>query len=116
MRGILNVSFILRDKVRRLSTDRNFSEEKRGPKRYRTEVLRVPALPLGQTGSQKTRRELASLLIYCPVFRPFSHLKALIDSGMKTWLSPLPHVFRFVAMIDGASGKTNSYSVGGWRG
>ena len=38
-----------------VSTDRNLSEEKREPKRYRTEVLpltSLPALPLGQTGSQ----------------------------------------------------------------
>ena len=42
MRGILNVSLIVRDKVRRLSADRNLFEEKGEPKRIRKEVLRVP--------------------------------------------------------------------------
>ena len=52
-----NISFIVRDKVTRLSTDHNLFEEKGEPKwRYRTEALLLTsltnALPLGQTGSR----------------------------------------------------------------
>ena len=44
---------------RTVSTNHNLFEEKGEPKRYRTEVLpltSLPALPLGQTGSQESSR------------------------------------------------------------
>ena len=49
-----NVLLIARDKVTRPCPQTTTSEEKREPKKYRTEVLpltSLPALPLGQTGS-----------------------------------------------------------------
>ena len=39
-----NISFIVRDKVTRLSTDHNLFEEKGEPKRYRAEALPFTSL------------------------------------------------------------------------
>ena len=48
-----NVSLIVRDKVTGQCPQTIIFEEKGEPKRYRTEVLPLTSLPLGQTGSQK---------------------------------------------------------------
>ena len=43
MRAVLMFEYEVMDKVKRLSTNHNLFEEKGEPKRYRTEVLRLPA-------------------------------------------------------------------------
>ena len=54
-----------------VSTNHNLFEEKGEPKRYRTEVLPLNALPLGHTGSQPTYRPAVGTSMftgYCVIF------------------------------------------------
>ena len=46
-----NVPLTVKDTVTRMSTNHNPFEEKGEPKRFRTDVLPLNALPLGHTGS-----------------------------------------------------------------
>ena len=48
-----------------VSTNHNLFEEKGEPKRYRTEVLPLTSLPLGQTGSLLSNGEVLLNVLRC---------------------------------------------------